>query len=164
MQKIDFRQLELNPFTVIGEDSFLLTAGSYDTWNTMTAGWGGLGYLWNQPAAFVFVRESRYTLGFLERSGMFSLSFFPPQLKGVLDYCGTHTGADTDKAKGAGITPTGLDGTVAFEEAHLIMTCRKAAHVVLDAGTLIDESISKLYPHGDWHHMYAGFIEGVYIP
>ena len=164
MQKIDFRQLELNPFTVIGEDSFLLTAGSYDTWNTMTAGWGGLGYLWNQPSAFVFVRESRYTLGFLERSGMFSLSFFPPQLKGVLDYCGTHTGADTDKAKGAGITPTGLDGTVAFEEANLIMTCRKAAHVVLDAGTLIDESILKLYPHGDWHHMYAGFIEGVYIP
>ena len=164
MQKIDFRQLELNPFTVIGDEAFLFTAGSYDCWNTMTAGWGGFGYLWEKPAVYVFVRESRYTFSMMEKSHGFSLSFFPPELRGVLDYCGTHTGADTDKAKGAGITPTGLDGTVAFEEANLIMTCSKAAHVCLDKGTIVDESILKLYPHGDWHHMYVGLVEGVYIP
>ena len=94
---------------------------------------------------------------------MFSLSFFPPELKGVLDYCGSHSGADTDKAKGAGITPMGLDGTVAFEEANLVMTCTKLSHVLLDDKCLIDESIAKLYPHGDWHHMYIGRIEGVYV-
>ena len=163
MQKIDFSQLELNPFTVIGEETFLLTAGSYDAWNTMTAGWGGFGYLWEKPVAYVFVRESRYTYGFIEKSNGFSLSFFPPEMKGVLDYCGTHTGSDSDKAKGAGITPIGLDGTVAFEESNLIMTCRKAASICLDRKAIIDESILKLYPHGDWHHMYAGFIEGDYI-
>ncbi len=164
MQKIDFRQLELNPFTVIGEEAFLLTSGSYERWNTMTAGWGGLGWLWNEPAVFVFVRESRYTFPLIESFPKFSLSFFPPEMKDVLDYCGTHSGADTDKAKGAGITPTGLDETVAFEEANLIMTCRKIAQMRLDDKCMIDESIAKLYPHGDWHHMYIGAIEGVYIP
>ena len=163
MHKVGYDQLELNPFTVIGEESFLLTAGDSGSWNTMTAGWGGFGYLWNRPVAYVFVRQSRHTFSHIERSPMFSLSFFPPELKRVLDYCGTHSGADTDKAKGAGITPIGLDGAVAFEEANLIMVCRKAMHVLLDEKTLIDESILKLYPHGDWHHMYAGFIEGVYI-
>ena len=163
MRRVGFDQLELNPFTVIGEDTFLLTAGSSERWNTMTAGWGGLGYLWNEAVAYVFVRQSRYTYGLMESSRMFSLSFFPPELKGVLDYCGSHSGADTDKAKGAGITPMGLDGTVAFEEANLVMTCTKLSHVLLDDKSLIDESIAKLYPHGDWHHMYIGRIEGVYV-
>ena len=163
MTKIDFQQLELNPFTVIGDENFLLTAGSSENWNTMTAGWGGLGYLWNLPVAYVFVRQSRYTYGLLEKSDRFSLSFFPPEMKGVLDFCGTHSGADTDKAKGAGITPMGLDGAVAFEEANLVMTCSRLASVLLDEKTVIDESILKLYPHGDWHKMYIGRIEGVYI-
>ena len=86
MRKVGFDQLELNPFTVIGEDTFLLTAGSSERWNTMTAGWGGLGYLWNEAVAYVFVRQSRYTYGLMESSRMFSLSFFPPELKGVLPY------------------------------------------------------------------------------
>ena len=83
MQKIGFDQLELNPFTVIGSDNFLLTAGGMSDWNTMTAGWGGLGYLWGAPVAYVFVREERYTLQFMERCGVFTLSFFPPEMKGI---------------------------------------------------------------------------------
>ena len=85
MQRIDISQLEFNPFTVIGEENFLLTAGTMSDWNTMTAGWGGLGYLWNDPVAFVFVRQERYTLSFLERMGNFTLSFFPPEMKNRSD-------------------------------------------------------------------------------
>ena len=163
MQKIGFDQLELNPFTVIGNDNFLLTAGGMSDWNTMTTGWGGLGYIWNEPAAFVFVRKERYTLSFLERSDIFTLSFFPPEKKSVLTFCGTTTGRDTDKATGAGITPVQLDGGVAFDEANLVMTCRKIAETVLDDDALIDESIKSFYPLGDWHRMFIGRILGVYI-
>ena len=67
MQRIDYTQLELNPFSMIGSESFLLTAGTMNDWNTMTAGWGGLGYIWEEPAAFVFVRESRFTYSFIDR-------------------------------------------------------------------------------------------------
>ena len=68
MEKIDYKQLELNPFTIIGEDDFLLSAGKSGDWNTMTAGWGGFGYIWGKPVAYVFVRESRYTLEFMAQT------------------------------------------------------------------------------------------------
>ena len=163
MQKIGFDQLELNPFTVIGSDCFLLTAGSAAHWNTMTAGWGGLGYLWNDPAAFVFVRRERYTLQFMETSGVFTLSFFPPERKSVLDYCGSVSGRDADKAKGAGLTPVALDGGIAFEEANLILTCAKTASMEIDGNAIIDDKVRTIYPQEDWHRMYAGRILGVYV-
>ena len=45
MEKIDISQVEMNPFTSIGLDDFLLSAGDESGWNTMTAGWGGMGYM-----------------------------------------------------------------------------------------------------------------------
>ena len=51
MQKVDYSQLELNPFLVFSEDTFLLSAGENDDWNTMTAGWGGFGSVFGVPAA-----------------------------------------------------------------------------------------------------------------
>ena len=163
MQKIGFDQLELNPFTVIGSDSFLLTAGGMSDWNTMTAGWGGLGYLWNAPVAYVFVREERYTLQFMERCGVFTLSFFPPEMKAALDFCGSCSGRDTDKAKGAGITPVSVDGGVAFGEANLVIACQKIAESILDGNAIIDDAVRSIYPHEDWHRMFIGRIQGVYI-
>lgn len=164
MQKVDYSQLELNPFLVFSEDTFLLSAGENDDWNTMTAGWGGFGSVFGVPAAYVFVRKSRYTHSFIERYPMFSLSFFPNEMKIALDYCGSHSGREGNKAAEAGITPFAIDGTVAFEEANLIMTCRKMLSVPITEETMIDASLLKFYPHGDWHQMFIGAIEGVYIP
>ena len=164
MQRIDYTQLELNPFSMIGSESFLLTAGTMNDWNTMTAGWGGLGYIWEEPAAFVFVRESRFTYSFIDRHDRFTLSFFPPEMKGALAFCGTHSGRDTNKAKEAGLTPISLDGAVSFAEANLVFSCRKASKTVIDESSMIDSSILKLYPQRDWHSMFIGFIDGVYIP
>ena len=164
MQRIDYTQLELNPFSMIGSESFLLTAGTMNDWNTMTAGWGGLGYIWEEPAAFVFVRESRFTYSFIDRHDRFTLSFFPPEMKDALAFCGTHSGRDTNKAKEAGLTPISLDGAVSFAEANLVFSCRKASKTVMDESSMIDSSILKLYPQRDWHSMFIGFIDGVYIP
>ena len=164
MQRIDYTQLELNPFSMIGSESFLLTAGTMNDWNTMTAGWGGLGYIWEEPAAFVFVRESRFTYSFIDRHDRFTLSFFPPEMKDALTFCGTHSGRDTNKAKEAGLTPISLDGAVSFAEANLVFSCRKASKTVIDESSMIDSSILKLYPQRDWHSMFIGFIDGVYIP
>ena len=164
MQRIDYTQLELNPFSMIGSESFLLTAGTMNDWNTMTAGWGGLGYIWEEPAAFVFVRESRFTYSFIDRHDRFTLSFFPSEMKDALAFCGTHSGRDTNKAKEAGLTPISLDGAVSFAEANLVFSCRKASKTVIDESSMIDSSILKLYPQRDWHSMFIGFIDGVYIP
>ena len=46
-------------FSLIGKEWMLITAGNIQHFNTMTASWGGLGWLWNKPVAFIFVRPER---------------------------------------------------------------------------------------------------------
>ncbi|MBQ2258834.1 MAG: flavin reductase [Spirochaetales bacterium] len=163
MEKIDYKQLELNPFTIIGEDDFLLSAGKSGDWNTMTAGWGGFGYIWGKPVAYVFVRESRYTLEFMDKYDEFSLSFFPNEYRNALTICGTKSGRDINKAAEAGLTPVEADGTVVFEEANLMFTCKKLSKTLISKDGIIDPSPFTHYPQGDWHYMFVGEIKGVYI-
>ena len=44
-QSIDPKQLQENVFSLIGDQWTLITAGTPDHCNTMTASWGGLGVL-----------------------------------------------------------------------------------------------------------------------
>lgn len=163
MEKIKLEGLELNPFEVIKNDHFLITAGDGSRFNTMTAGWGGFGVLWGKPVVFIFVRESRYTLEFLDKSKSFSLSFFPPEYSKALEYCGSHSGRYEDKVKNAYLTPVEVDDTVSFDEANLILTCNKIGKTFLDKSTILDPSCLSHYPHDDYHYMYIGEVKGVYI-
>ena len=47
-KKIEITELKFNPFTKIGKEWMLLTGGTIDSFNTMTASWGQLGVLWNK--------------------------------------------------------------------------------------------------------------------
>ena len=59
MTKIDPKQIDENVIRLIGSQWMLVTAGNPAHFNTMTASWGGLGFLWNRPVAFVFIRPQR---------------------------------------------------------------------------------------------------------
>ena len=165
MKKISYEQLELNPFTAIGEDNFLLSAGNIKDWNTMTAGWGGFGYIWNRPAVFVFVRESRYTLEYLEKYGNFSLSFFDPgeDSRDMLRLAGTRSGRDYPKMTGLGLVASEMDDTIVFQNANMNLTAKKACIVKLDESTFVDRSCLSHYPQGDWHYMLVGSVNGIYV-
>ena len=45
-QEVKIEELSFNPFTKIGTDWMLVTAGDEKNHNTMTAAWGGVGFLW----------------------------------------------------------------------------------------------------------------------
>ncbi len=49
LKEVDVKSLDINPFTAIGDDWMLVTAGDAASHNTMTASWGGLGVLWGAP-------------------------------------------------------------------------------------------------------------------
>ena len=49
----------------------LITAGTAERCNTMTASWGGLGVLWGDPVATIYIRPQRYTKEFVEREELF---------------------------------------------------------------------------------------------
>ena len=132
----------------------------------MTASWGGFGHLWNRDVAFVFVRPSRHTFGFMEASEGFTLSFFGEEGRRALQVCGAVSGRDHDKAAMAGLTPLAFEaggrGWTAFAEARLVFACTKVHSQDLDPRGFIDPSIATHYDDRDWHRLYVGAIEAAW--
>lgn len=154
-------------FQLIGTEWMLITSGDSSHFNTMTASWGGLGWLWNRPVAFLFVRPERYTHEFLERNERLTLSFFPESQRKALQVCGSKSGRDCDKVKEAGLTPVLLEsGTVSFAEARLTLDCRKLFKSDMKQADFLDKEIlEKWYndkPGGGFHTVYVVEIENVY--
>ncbi|MBF0567655.1 MAG: flavin reductase [Nitrospirae bacterium] len=154
----DPEQLPDNPFKAIGSQWMLVTAGTAESFNTMTASWGGFGVMWAKKICTCVVRPTRHTYGFMEKSPTFSLSFFAEEYKKTLLFCGTHSGRDTDKMAETGLTPIAGDETVYFKEARLVFLCRKIYTHDIDPGRFIDPAIESNYPLKDYHRMYVGEI------
>ena len=143
-----------NTFELIGKDWMLITAGDEKNYNTMTASWGGMGVLWNEPVSFIFIRPQRYTFEFTEKNGLFTLSFFDETYRSALRFCGSKSGRDCDKAAETGLTPAHEDGLTYFAEAKLVIVCEKLYAQDLSAESFIDKN----YPNNDFHRMYVGKI------
>jgi flavin reductase (DIM6/NTAB) family NADH-FMN oxidoreductase RutF len=150
-----------NVFGLIADDWFLLTAGNLnDGYNTMTASWGGMGELWNQKVSFVFVRPQRYTMRFMEKNRLYTMSFFGSDQRKALNYCGSHSGRDVDKALQTGLTPfQPEEGATSFREARLILVCRKLYYQDLQPDDFLEDWIEELYPERGYHRMYIGTIQ-----
>lgn len=153
-----------NTFSLIGKDWMLVTSGKPQHFNTMTASWGGLGFLWNKNVCFIFVRPSRLTYDFLERNETFSLSFFEEEWRKMLNICGSKSGRDIDKAKETGLIPFELDNnSTGFEQARLIIECKKLYFQDLVPENFIETDLLKNYSQNDYHRMYVGEILSVNI-
>jgi flavin reductase (DIM6/NTAB) family NADH-FMN oxidoreductase RutF len=164
-QRIQPGEIPDNTFKLIGEDWMLITAGDANSWNTMTASWGTLGVLWNKPVAICFIRPQRFTYQFSERNLFFTLSFFTEQYRDALNFCGTKSGRDYDKAAETGLTIMQTErGSVAFSEARLILECRKIYTDLIQPGQFImPDLVQKNYPRKDFHRFYIGEVVNTYI-
>lgn len=151
-------QLADNPFKLIGKDWMLITAGDADSANTMTASWGGLGVLWERKIAFCFIRPTRYTYQFVERSPLFTLSFFEENYRKTLTFCGSHSGRDRNKITESELTLVKHEGFLYFREARLVLACRKLYFQDINPERFLDEKIADMYPQKDYHRMFAGEI------
>jgi flavin reductase (DIM6/NTAB) family NADH-FMN oxidoreductase RutF len=150
-----------NAFQIIGRDAMLITAGTPDNFNTMTASWGGWGHLWNRDVTFSFVRPQRYTFDFMEQAEHYTLCFLYREHQAALDFCGSHSGRDVDKIAATGLTPVTDEatGAVYFAEARLVLVCRKLYAQDLTADSFIERGIvGEAYPKTDFHRMYIGQI------
>ena len=156
MKKIDPKEIRDNAMQLIGHDWMLVTAGPPEHFNMMTASWGGLGFMWKKPVAFVVIRPQRHTFGFIEAGEEFTLSFFSHEYHKALTVCGTTSGRDTDKVAASGLTPYATEnGNVSFMEARLVLECRKLYAEALKPECFLDRAISsEWYAAGDFHKMY----------
>ena len=151
-----------NTIRLISRDWMLVTAGSIENFNTMTASWGGLGHLWNKDVCFIFVRPSRHTFSFIENNKGFTLSFFTEKYRPALKLCGSKSGRDIDKVKAAGLTPAGsAAGNVYFGEARLVIECSKIYSQDISPELFLDPEIASNYSGGDYHRLYIGEIKSV---
>ena len=90
MKKTDIKVLaKEDVIDLIANQWMLITAGTADKFNTMTASWGGVGYLWHKPVAYLFIRPERYTHEFVEANDRLTISFFPESQRRALQLCGS---------------------------------------------------------------------------
>lgn len=156
-RSVDPRSLEENVFSMIGDRWMLITAGTQERCNTMTASWGGLGVIWGAPAATCYIRPQRYTKEFVDREEHFTLSFFSEEHRRALALCGSKSGREVDKVKECGFTVRTADcGAPYFEEADLVLVCRKRFAQEMDPANIPEEIKEKWYPERDYHTMYIG--------
>jgi len=150
-------RISIDPFETIPEllsrlrnPGLLLTCGKEG--NPITIGWATLGVVWGKPIFTVLVRPSRFSFGLLRENGDFSVSI-PAQgdkkMAKAVAWCGTNSGRDGDKYKGAGIT----------KENGIIIDTPYVA--VLDA-EMDAEIRSQYYKEGDLHQVWWGEILGAW--
>ena len=156
---INPNEITENAFDLIGKDWALVAAKNGDYCNMMTASWGGLGIMWNKPAAFTFIRPQRFTFGLMEKEDYYSLSFYDEEYREALRFCGTQSGRDFDKAKECALTPVFDEKAPYFKEAKLVLICRKMYAQDLNGDSVIDKKIvAPQYSGDDYHRMYISEI------
>ena len=169
MKKVNFEELNINPYKRIAKEWMLITAGNgLDNYNTMTASWGHLGSIWGhgggKPTAVIFVRPQRYTKQFVDNNEYFSLCFFDEEYKKDLGYLGTASGRDEDKVAKTQLTPAFDSKAAYFNEANLVLICRKLYVQELKEECFVDKDVmNDSYPKRDFHTMYVGEIVETYI-
>ena len=158
---ITANEIRGNTFDMIGQQWMLIGAEKDGKANAMTASWGGLGVLWGVNTAFIFIRESRFTKEFVDGSDTFTLTFFDHEkYKNMYGYMGSISGRDQDKILQTGLTLVhDEDGAPYFDEAELIIVCRKMSATKISPDQFIDPTIDpRQYPDKDYHTMYVGEI------
>lgn len=143
----------------------LLTSGTCDACNMMTVAWGSIGYMWNKPFAQVVVRPQRFTRGFIDRSDSFTLCAFPKAYRKDLNTLGTISGRDGDKLAKTRLTlkPSKLIAAPSYNEADLILECRKIYIQDMDPAGFIEKAIDKNYPDKDYHRITFGEIVAAFV-
>ncbi|MDD6033516.1 MAG: flavin reductase family protein [Oscillospiraceae bacterium] len=147
-----------NPFAMLAEQWALVTVEDGGKANPMTVSWGGLGVLWSKPVATIYIRPQRYTHQLLEQEELFTVSFYGEEQRAALKLCGARSGRELDKAAACGLTLKKEDGFCYYEEAELVLCCRKIYRDRIRPEGFLADDIDGNYPGKDYHDLYIGEI------
>ncbi len=159
------RDFDANGFTWFASP-LLLAAGNTEKSNAMTIGWGAIGALWGmqRPCITVYVAEKRHTKLFMDSSDYFTIMAFDNG-DNILEYMGSKSGRDRDKAKALGLhTAYTANGAPYYTEADLVIECRTMYAAPFDPKGFRSDVPRKMYerfPAGI-HSMYIGEVTGAW--
>ncbi|TCS81338.1 flavin reductase family protein [Pectinatus cerevisiiphilus] len=132
--------------------------------NTMTIGWGSIGFIWGGPVFMAMVRKSRFTWSFLEKSHEFTVSVPTHDMRAALAICGTKSGRDIDKFATASLTAQKsqkLD-TPVIASAGMHFECKVVYQQDMLPKNLSAAVTDRWYGDNDWHTLYFGEIVAAY--
>ena len=161
-KEISPKEIKGNLIKAIAEEWMLISAGDRDGYNMMTASWGFAGEMWGADSVVAMIRPQRYTMEFVEKNDYFTLSFYGDN-KAIHKVCGSMSGREVDKTALTGLTPVFESGTVYFNEARLVLVCKKQYVGRLEEQSFTDKEPLKWYSEKDYHNMIIGRIEKVLV-
>ncbi len=161
-KEINPKQIKENLISMIADEWMLITAGDREDYNMMTASWGFAGEIWGEDSAIALIRPQRYTMKFVNDSDYFTLSFYGEQ-KALHKVCGSMSGRDVNKTELCGLTPVFSEKAPYFDEARLVLVCKKQYISRLNAEGFVDKQPLQKWYDNDLHYMIIGKIEKVLI-
>lgn len=143
-----------------------LTVKNDDKINTMTIGWGEMGYIWGKSVISVLVRYSRYTFDMINNAKYFTVSVPKKgELEKELSFCGTKSAREYDKFKQCNLTKQQakcFDGVV-IGECSLHFEAEIIYKQIMDPNLILNDCVKKHYKgNNDYHMIFTGMILDCY--
>ncbi|GAH31050.1 unnamed protein product [marine sediment metagenome] len=161
---MDFTRYLRETFKMMNETGLLLVSGDMEKSNVMTIGWGTSGIIWGKPVFIVLVRPSRYTYGFIEKIGQFTVNVPFPEMEEIVSFCGTVSGRNHDKFREKNLTavPGRKVKCPTIRECSISYECRIVHKNDVIPAELFPDIPPEYYPQGDYHRVYFGEILAAY--
>ena len=161
-KEITAKEIKDNIISAIADEWMLISAGDSNGYNMMTASWGFMGEMWGADTCIAMIRPQRFTMEFVDRNDYFALSFYGDN-KEIHKICGSKSGREVDKTALTGLTPVFDDNTVYFEQARIVIICKKQYVGEITESGFTDSAPLKWYENKDFHKMIFGIIEKVLV-
>ena len=130
--------------------------------NVMTIGWATVGIVWGSPVMVVLVRPSRYTYGFVQESGLFTVNVPTPEMSRYVALCGTQSGRDVDKLAQTATSMGQTIRCVTLDACPLVYECQVVHWNDVQPDVLLPSIDQKAYAQGDYHRLFYGQIRGTF--
>ncbi|MDR3227006.1 MAG: flavin reductase [Prevotellaceae bacterium] len=162
-------ELTDNVFKLFSKDFTVITAGDSTHYNSMTAGWGGIGILFQQPAAWCVLRANRYTLELMRRDTTYTLSFFPDEYKEQVLFLGSKSGRDSQKMQETTLTAVQTPlGNMTYKEARLVFECSLSQITTVSPDDFYSPDNKQFIEDGyaeahDYHKIVFGEITKIWV-
>lgn len=138
-----------------------LTVSDGERTNTMTIGWGYVGFQWQRPVFIALVRKSRFTHELLESATEFTVSIpVLGTMKHALGICGAKSGRDCNKFQEGDLTlaPGKAVGVPVIAGCAKYLECRIVYRQDMGADQM-DPSLNATHYEkmdNDYHTLYFG--------
>lgn len=164
MKNINYNEMT-TPFLDQLPKGAFLTVRSGDQLNTMTIGWGSIGFMWQKPVMMVMVRNSRFTHELLKDAPDFTVSLpLDKGMKASLAAAGTKSGRDINKFETYKLTAqtAQIVESPVIGDCGLFYECKILYRQPMDLAGLKTEVKESCYGDDDLHVLYYGEIVACY--